>query len=94
MDGDLKQLIEIASRPDGARDPRDQPFSLERVCDRVCGARPLERETRLGRERLHQHELVEIEEPRTADGGEDDTDHVAASPHRDEGAALDLRDVV
>ena len=94
LDRDLEQLVEIATRPDGARDPRDQPFSLECVCDRIRGARSLERETRLGRERLHQHELVEVEEPRTADGGEDDADHVAASPHRNEGAALDLRNVV
>ena len=50
-----------------ARDPRDQPLALERVCDSVRGARALERETRLGRERLHQRELVELEE--RADGG-------------------------
>ena len=94
LDRDLEQLVEIATRPDSARDPRDQPLSLESVRDRVCGARPLERETRLGRQRLHQHELVEVEKPWTADGGEDDADHVAANPHRNKRAALDLRNVV
>ena len=94
LDCDLEQLVEIAARPDGTRDPRDQALSLERVRDRVRRARPLERETGLGGERLHQHELVEVEEPRTTNRGEDDADHVAASTHRNKGAALDVRDVV
>ena len=94
LDCDLEQLVEIAARPDSTRDPRDQTFPLECVRDRIRRARPLERETRLGGERLHQHELVEVEEPRTTNRGEDDADHVAASPHRNEGAALDVRDVV
>ena len=94
LDCDLEQLVEVAARPDGTRDPCDQAFPLECVRDRIRRARALERETGLGGEGLHQHELVEVEEPRTTNRGEDDADHVAASTHRNKGAALDVRDVV
>ena len=94
LDRDLEELVEIAPRADGERDPRDQTLALERVRERTRRTRPLEGQTRLGRERLHQRELVQVEKTRAPDGRKDDADHLAASPHRNEGTALDRRELV
>ena len=64
LDRDLQELVEIAARADGARDPGDQALAFERVGDRIRRARPLEGQARIGGECLHQVELVQVEETR------------------------------
>ena len=62
LDRDLEQLVEVAPRAErAARSARSgAPARARRRARR--GARPLEREPGLGRERLHQRELVLVEE--------------------------------
>ena len=62
LDRDLEELVEVAPRPEGERDAGDQALSLERVGERRRGAGPLQGESRLGREGLHQRQLALVEE--------------------------------
>ena len=79
--------VEIGSQ--AATDRREQPLSLERLAQgdrRPCA---LERDRRLGGQRLHDGEVVRGERPkvvRRRDG--DDRDHPAFARQRHEGGAL------
>ena len=94
LDRHAEQLVEVAAGAHLLRDPRDQPLALERTRQRGGGARPRERQAGLGCDRLHQRELLGLEDARLAHRGEDDADHLVSRPHRDERAALHLRDRV
>ena len=88
-DGDAQELIEVVPRSHLERDPRDETLAFERVRERDRRRRPRESEARLRRERLHDCELVGLEDARRTRPEHQDADRAGCREDRHERGALD-----
>src|SRR5262249_54229601 len=88
-DRDPRAGGEPLDRPYTSRDVSDEALSRERLVERTGRARPLERQRRVGRQRLHERYLL-AREGALGRGrrGDEDADDPLPGDQRDEGAAL------
>ena len=89
LDGRGERGVEIELGAQAPRDPREQPLARKRFAERARRARALERDRSLGREGLHDPEILGREDTRRIgrrDG--DHRDHAVVADQRHERGAL------